>query len=252
MPCHPRPVARLLLARRPHPRPVAAGRQSAPVSRLLRHDPLGRAHPGRSPPPNRRLSPRRGQNLPGSVPHEPDGGPLQAQVGCPSQRNLRRQYDLPGGRPPARWKAECQRSLSSDFNVNYTAGRLLNVFDVEFQGDVKRPNYSNCPAGSVPIKSGSSDDFARCVYCLVGTFFNVVNEVRQSCSQGSWWVWLLVSPVRPDSISRSATRNSASDVRDGRLTRTEAGPPIGSSVLLMETGRKTNCPSRKRRKSLNR
>ena len=53
-------------------RPVAAGRQSAPVSRLLRHDPLGRAHPVRSPPPNRGLSSRREQNLPGSVPHESD------------------------------------------------------------------------------------------------------------------------------------------------------------------------------------
>ena len=51
-------------------------------------------------------------------------------------------------------QAECQRSLSGDFNVSYPAGRLLNVFDVQFQG----------PAGSVPVKSGSSDDFARCVY----------------------------------------------------------------------------------------
>ena len=73
-------------------------------------------------------------------------------------------------------QAECQRSLSGDFNVSYPAGRLLNVFDVQFQG----------PAGSVPVKSGSSDDFARCVYCPVGTFFNVVDEVCQSCSQGSY------------------------------------------------------------------
>ena len=78
-----------------------------------------------------------------------------------------------------------QSALSGEFNVNYTAGRLLNVFDVQFQGDVERPKYS-CPTGSMPVKSGSSDDFARCVYCLVGTFFNVVDEVRQSCSQGSW------------------------------------------------------------------
>ena len=78
-----------------------------------------------------------------------------------------------------------QSALSGEFNVNYTAGRLLNVFDVQFQGDVERPKYS-CPTGSMPVKSGSSDDFAHCVYCPVGTFFNVIDEVCQSCSQGPY------------------------------------------------------------------
>lgn len=91
-----------------------------------------------------------------------------------------------------------ESALSGEFNVNYTAGQLLNVFDVQFQGDVERPKFS-CPAGSVPIKASndnnnnnnnnsttSNHDFARCVYCPIGTFFNVVNEVCESCSQGSY------------------------------------------------------------------
>ena len=79
-----------------------------------------------------------------------------------------------------------ESALAGEFNVNYTAGQLLNVFDVQFQGDVERPKFS-CPAGSVPIKTDSStNDFARCVYCPIGTFFNVVNEVCESCSQGSY------------------------------------------------------------------
>ncbi len=79
-----------------------------------------------------------------------------------------------------------ESALAGEFNVNYTAGQLLNVFDVQFQGDVERPKFS-CPAGSVPIKADSStSDFARCVYCPIGTFFNVVNEVCESCSQGSY------------------------------------------------------------------
>ena len=83
-----------------------------------------------------------------------------------------------------------ESALSGQFNVNYTANRLLNVFDVQFQGDVNRPKFS-CPEGSVPVQNQSlsnenSNEFARCVYCPVGTFFNVVNEVCQSCSQGSY------------------------------------------------------------------
>ncbi|KZS17024.1 putative Sushi [Daphnia magna] len=79
-----------------------------------------------------------------------------------------------------------ESALSGEFNVNYTAGQLLNVFDVQFEGDVDRPKFS-CPAGSIPVKAdNSTNEFARCVYCPVGTFFNVVNEVCESCSQGSY------------------------------------------------------------------
>lgn len=79
-----------------------------------------------------------------------------------------------------------ESALSGEFNVNYTAGQLLNVFDVQFQGDLDRPKFS-CPAGSIPVKAdNSTNHFARCVYCPVGTFFNVVNEVCESCSQGSY------------------------------------------------------------------
>lgn len=76
-------------------------------------------------------------------------------------------------------------ALAGDFNVNYTAGRLLNILNVQFDGEVERPKYS-CPAGSVPVKDESIENFARCVFCPVGTFFNVVNEVCESCSQGSY------------------------------------------------------------------
>ena len=71
-------------------------------------------------------------------------------------------------------------SLSSsadtgDFNYRFGENDL-NVLAVLFDDD--RVKYT-CPAGSIPQGK-------RCVYCPVGTFFNVVTEVCESCTQGSY------------------------------------------------------------------
>lgn len=75
-----------------------------------------------------------------------------------------------------------EAALAGEFNVN-TTGRFLNVFAVQFNGD-GHPKY-NCPVGSVPMQ-GNEEAWAKCVYCPIGTFFNVVNEVCESCTQGSY------------------------------------------------------------------
>lgn len=71
---------------------------------------------------------------------------------------------------------------SGEFNI-LTAVRMLRVIDVKIGGD-ERPGFS-CPMGSVPLR-GDDSQWAKCVLCPVGTFFNVVNEVCESCSQGSY------------------------------------------------------------------
>lgn len=74
-----------------------------------------------------------------------------------------------------------EAAQSGEFNI-LSADRILRVVDVKIGGD-ERPGFS-CPIGSVPVQS--ENDWGKCVLCPVGTFFNVVNEVCASCSQGSY------------------------------------------------------------------
>ena len=86
-----------------------------------------------------------------------------------------------------------ESALAGEFNIQ-SAGRSLNVFAIEFNSSNSNsrggPSSSSvrykCPPGSVPVTGPGDEDWARCVYCPIGTFFNVVNEVCEPCSHGSY------------------------------------------------------------------
>jgi len=95
-----------------------------------------------------------------------------------------------------------ESALGGEFNIQ-SAGRSLNVFAIEFNDGsngsssdrLLLPRYK-CPAGSVPVQSAVNrqssresfdpESWAKCVYCPVGTFFNVVNEICEACHHGSY------------------------------------------------------------------
>ena len=104
-------------------------------------------------------------------------------------------------------------SLSSSAKTgdfNYRSGKNdLNVLAVLFDDDQLK--YA-CPAGS--ILQGN-----RCVYCPVGTFFNVVSEVCESCTQGSYQPdeGQLSCLVCPQNTSTKVVNAKRSDDCQGRL-----------------------------------
>ena len=66
-------------------------------------------------------------------------------------------------------------ALKGEFDVQF-GGRSLNVRGVQFTSD--NPQFF-CNSGSVPQAE-------KCVLCPVGTYFNVVSETCESCTQGSY------------------------------------------------------------------